>query len=116
MFLCFALNISSHFRIHPRYKQDIADRLFLAARNVAYGEQEIKIQGPFPTGLQLDASTNLLTVEYDNGKDVLQVNTNNGFEVRNKVKTCFIILQSSSYSYIPVLLFYKVPTTRIYLF
>ena len=76
---------SDFFRIHPRYKQDIAERLFLAARNVAYGEKDIKSQGPFPTGIRLDSSTNQLIVEYDNGTADLQVNTNSGFEVRIRV-------------------------------
>ncbi|XP_051512439.1 sialate O-acetylesterase-like isoform X1 [Myxocyprinus asiaticus] len=35
--------------IHPRYKQDVAYRLVLGARAVAYGEKNVSFQGPFPT-------------------------------------------------------------------
>ncbi|CAB1348040.1 unnamed protein product [Coregonus sp. 'balchen'] len=34
--------------IHPRDKQDVAYRLSLGARAVAYGEEGVSFQGPFP--------------------------------------------------------------------
>lgn len=34
--------------IHPRYKQDVALRLTLGARAVAYGQSGVSFQGPFP--------------------------------------------------------------------
>lgn len=34
--------------IHPRDKQDVAHRLALGARAVAYGERGVSFQGPFP--------------------------------------------------------------------
>ncbi|XP_076846235.1 sialate O-acetylesterase isoform X2 [Brachyhypopomus gauderio] len=34
--------------IHPRDKQDVAYRLVLGARAVAYGEKNVSFQGPFP--------------------------------------------------------------------
>ncbi|XP_058606484.1 sialate O-acetylesterase isoform X2 [Onychostoma macrolepis] len=35
--------------IHPEDKQDVAYRLVLGARAVAYGEKNVSFQGPFPT-------------------------------------------------------------------
>ncbi|XP_069764732.1 sialate O-acetylesterase isoform X2 [Narcine bancroftii] len=45
--------------IHPRYKQDVAYRLYLGACAIAYGEKGIVYQGPFPKDLQLKNSTEL---------------------------------------------------------
>lgn len=67
--------------VHPRFKQDIAARLSLAARNIAYGESEVQYQGPFPTRYQLNTGTNQLTVSYANDKDYIQVKSSSGFEV-----------------------------------
>ncbi|XP_061073321.1 sialate O-acetylesterase-like [Conger conger] len=39
--------------IHPRFKQDVAYRLTLGARAVAYGEKGVSFQGPFPDSVQL---------------------------------------------------------------
>ncbi|KAJ8257123.1 hypothetical protein COCON_G00192750 [Conger conger] len=39
--------------IHPRDKQDVAYRLTLGARAVAYGEKGVSFQGPFPDSVQL---------------------------------------------------------------
>ena len=67
------------FSIHPRYKSPIASRLALAARQVAYGEQGLDVQGPFPTHFSLTGHS--LVVEYDSGRTVLDVRANTGFEV-----------------------------------
>ncbi|XP_023678267.1 sialate O-acetylesterase [Paramormyrops kingsleyae] len=40
--------------IHPRYKQDVALRLTLGARAVAYGQSGVSFQGPFPEKCILD--------------------------------------------------------------
>ncbi|MBN3318043.1 SIAE acetylesterase, partial [Atractosteus spatula] len=42
--------------IHPRYKQDVAYRLTLGARAVAYGEK-VSFQGPFPQNISVQAAT-----------------------------------------------------------
>ena len=68
-------------RIHPRFKQDIAARLSLAARNVAYGESSVKSGGPFPTGYHVDSQTQNLTVTYASGGDFIQMKRDDGFEV-----------------------------------
>ena len=67
--------------IHPRYKSPIASRLALAARQVAYGEQGLDVQGPFPTHFSLTGHS--LVVEYDSGSTVLDVRANTGFEVES---------------------------------
>ncbi|NXX99306.1 SIAE acetylesterase, partial [Centropus bengalensis] len=50
--------------IHPRDKQNVARRLLLGARAVAYGEKEVVFQGPFPTRAVLEVSRGLLNVTY----------------------------------------------------
>uniref|UniRef100_A0A8C1NDW7 Sialic acid acetylesterase n=1 Tax=Cyprinus carpio TaxID=7962 RepID=A0A8C1NDW7_CYPCA len=40
--------------IHPEDKQDVAYRLVLGARAVAYGEKNVSFQGPFPTHALLE--------------------------------------------------------------
>ncbi|KAL4233250.1 hypothetical protein ACF0H5_007934 [Mactra antiquata] len=79
---------SPYGSVHPRYKQDIAARLALGARNVAYGEHNVVFQGPFPTSYQTDHAQNLLTITFDNGTSHLQVNSNDGFEVCCKGQNC----------------------------
>ncbi|XP_067275157.1 sialate O-acetylesterase [Pseudorasbora parva] len=43
--------------IHPEDKQDVAFRLVLGARAVAYGEKNVSFQGPFPTQAILNQSS-----------------------------------------------------------
>ncbi|KAK9959120.1 hypothetical protein ABG768_011200 [Culter alburnus] len=40
--------------IHPEYKRDVAHRLVLGARAVAYGEKNVSFQGPFPSQIVLN--------------------------------------------------------------
>lgn len=77
-------------RIHPRYKEDIALRLSLGARNLAYG-QDVEFEGPFPSSYTL--SGNRLVIEFDNGNANLDVRNTNGFEVSIFENNClkFII-------------------------
>ncbi|XP_049339723.1 sialate O-acetylesterase isoform X1 [Astyanax mexicanus] len=49
--------------IHPRDKQDVAYRLVLGARAVAYGEKGVSFQGPFPTSVQF--YKNYLNITYN---------------------------------------------------
>ncbi|XP_072342970.1 sialate O-acetylesterase [Scyliorhinus torazame] len=58
--------------IHPRYKQDVAYRLYLGAQAVAYGETAVVFQGPFPKGLQLKNSTELI-ITYTQELTVLEL-------------------------------------------
>ncbi|NXK00570.1 SIAE acetylesterase, partial [Corythaixoides concolor] len=50
--------------IHPRDKQNVAQRLQLGARAVAYGEKDLVFQGPYPTGAILEATGAVLNVTY----------------------------------------------------
>ena len=65
------------FRIHPRDKQDVAYRLTLGARAVAYNEQDVPFLGPFP---KLILSTQVyINIAYDQtvsvtpSKDIFEV-------------------------------------------
>ncbi|XP_048418357.1 sialate O-acetylesterase isoform X4 [Stegostoma tigrinum] len=58
--------------IHPRDKQDIAYRLYLGARAVAYGETAVVFQGPFPKEVQLKNSREL-TITYTEELTVLEL-------------------------------------------
>ncbi|KFO11606.1 Sialate O-acetylesterase, partial [Balearica regulorum gibbericeps] len=50
--------------IHPRDKQNVAHRLHLGARAVAYGEKDLVFQGPYPTRAVLEVTRALLNVTY----------------------------------------------------
>nr|XP_010302291.1 PREDICTED: sialate O-acetylesterase [Balearica regulorum gibbericeps] len=49
---------------HPRDKQNVAHRLHLGARAVAYGEKDLVFQGPYPTRAVLEVTRALLNVTY----------------------------------------------------
>ncbi|NXU19540.1 SIAE acetylesterase, partial [Pardalotus punctatus] len=55
---------SPYGSIHPRDKQNVAHRLLLGARAVAYGDKDLVFQGPYPTRAILDVSRGLLNVTY----------------------------------------------------
>lgn len=63
--------------IHPRDKQDVAYRLSLGARAVAYGEEGVSFQGPFPSRVLVNDQ--YINVTYDQrvsvtqSKDIFQV-------------------------------------------
>ncbi|NXM01784.1 SIAE acetylesterase, partial [Tyrannus savana] len=50
--------------IHPRDKQNVAHRLLLGARAVAYGDKDLVFQGPYPTRAVLEVTRGLLNVTY----------------------------------------------------
>ncbi|XP_072168824.1 sialate O-acetylesterase-like [Diadema setosum] len=84
VFMAVAIDLpdlsSPYGPIHPRYKQDVADRLTLGARSVAYGEEDVVFQGPFPSAV-LRVSTSDIFVEFDDGKAILAARGTNGFDV-----------------------------------
>ncbi|KAL1256669.1 hypothetical protein QQF64_012214 [Cirrhinus molitorella] len=57
-FMAVAIDVpdekSPYGSIHPEDKQDVAYRLVLGARAVAYGEKNVSFQGPFPTQAVLE--------------------------------------------------------------
>ncbi|NXO56343.1 SIAE acetylesterase, partial [Aramus guarauna] len=55
---------SPYGSIHPRDKQNVAHRLHLGARAVAYGEKDLVFQGPYPTRAVLEVTRALLNVTY----------------------------------------------------
>ncbi|NWU82123.1 SIAE acetylesterase, partial [Onychorhynchus coronatus] len=50
--------------IHPRDKQNVAHRLLLGARAVAYGDKDLVFQGPYPTRAVLEVTRGLLNITY----------------------------------------------------
>ncbi|XP_052800115.1 sialate O-acetylesterase-like isoform X2 [Mya arenaria] len=83
VFMAVAMDLpdfaSPYGAIHPRFKEDVASRLALAARAVAYGDSSINFQGPFPSRLSISGHT--LTIEYDSGNSAIDVRANTGFEL-----------------------------------
>lgn len=51
------------FRLHPRDKQDVAFRLTLGARALAYNETDVLFQGPFPS--QIHFMPAYINITYD---------------------------------------------------
>ncbi|KAL3884163.1 hypothetical protein ACJMK2_030383 [Sinanodonta woodiana] len=70
---------SPYGSVHPRDKQDVASRLVLAARAVAYGENGLDFQGPIPTKFTLHGSS--LTIEFNQGNSPIEVRSDSGFEM-----------------------------------
>lgn len=70
-----------YLSIHPRYKHEVAYRLYLGALAVAYHVGGINFEGPFPTSATIDNTHRHLTVEYDRGLHPIEVRSNQGFEV-----------------------------------
>lgn len=56
--------------IHPRDKQDVAYRLTLGARAVAYNEKDVSFSGPFPTLIQ--PTQTYVNVTYDQKISITQ--------------------------------------------
>lgn len=63
--------------IHPRDKQGVAYRLSLGARAVAYGEEGVSFQGPFPSRVLVnDQYLNIIynqRIFVAQSKDIFQV-------------------------------------------
>ncbi|XP_029374215.1 sialate O-acetylesterase [Echeneis naucrates] len=80
-FMAVALDLpdltSPYGTIHPRDKQDVAYRLALGARAVAYGEKDVAFQGPFPeeilTGKTFVNITYSQTVSVTQSKDAFEI-------------------------------------------
>lgn len=72
------------FRIHPRGKQDVAYRLTLGARAVAYSEKTVPFLGPFPN--QILSTPMYVTITYDQPVSVTP--SDDTFEVGLISKLC----------------------------
>ncbi|XP_046342766.2 sialate O-acetylesterase-like [Haliotis rufescens] len=82
---------SPYGTIHPRYKEDVARRLLLAGRAVAYKETGLDFQGPFPSGFGVNDKVQLLNIEFSSGHTPIEVRNKDGFEVccsSSRTTTC----------------------------
>ncbi|XP_041098404.1 sialate O-acetylesterase [Polyodon spathula] len=95
--------------IHPRYKQDVARRLILGARAVAYGEEGVTFQGPFPTKVELMG--NIMIITYSQQIAVSHFNKD-VFEVCCSEKKTACDLSSSGWAPAPV---FKVYSDTVFL-
>ncbi|KAF0030797.1 hypothetical protein F2P81_017528 [Scophthalmus maximus] len=68
--------------IHPRYKRDVAHRLTLGARAVAYNEKNVHFQGPFPK--EILSSGRHVNITYDQTVSVTR--SINAFELIQPLK------------------------------
>lgn len=100
-FMAVALDLpdesSPYETIHPRDKQDVAHRLMLGARSVAYNEADVTFRGPFPQGITPSAVE--VVISYDQALSVTL--SRNTFEI-----CCSKMLQScettSSWVKVPI--------------
>lgn len=69
---------SPYHAIHPRYKQDVAHRLALGAKALAYGETYVQFQGPFPEKV-CSMTDNKILVSY--GTQSITLKSTDVFEV-----------------------------------
>ncbi|NXT32700.1 SIAE acetylesterase, partial [Pelecanoides urinatrix] len=74
---------SPYGSIHPRDKQNVAHRLHLGARAVAYGEKDLVFQGPYPTRAVLEVTRGLLNLTYSQ-ELVCRRRDTRAFEVRRE--------------------------------
>ncbi|XP_061169386.1 sialate O-acetylesterase-like [Saccostrea echinata] len=85
VFMAVAIDLpdyqSPYGNIHPRYKHDVAYRLYLGALGVAYHERDVEFEGPFPTSAVVDSTHRHLTIECGRGLTPIEIRTNSGFEV-----------------------------------
>lgn len=81
--LTFLLFLGS---IHPRDKQNVAHRLLLGARAVAYGDKDLVFQGPYPTRAILEVTRGLLNVTYSQ-ELICRQRDAQAFEVRSGISS-----------------------------
>ncbi|XP_056622150.1 sialate O-acetylesterase [Triplophysa dalaica] len=82
--------------IHPRFKRDVAHRLVLGARAVAYGEKNVSFQGPYPLSFHFDQCS--LNITFD--QKLSATNSDNAFEICCPVnQTC---LEDSQWIPVPM--------------
>ncbi|NXH45267.1 SIAE acetylesterase, partial [Dicaeum eximium] len=77
---------SPYGSIHPRDKQNVAHRLLLGARAVAYGDKDLVFQGPYPTRAILEVTRELLNVTYSQ-ELISRQRDAQAFEVRSGISS-----------------------------
>ena len=76
-----------NFSIHPRDKLDVARRLALAGRAVAYNESNLAYQGPLPTSFIVGNDSLTIRFGHRNDGSAIEVrDTARGFDV-SRIKT-----------------------------
>ena len=75
--------------VHPRYKQQVAQRLSTAAKDVIYGEKGLYWQGPIADEAKVDGN-NLLITFRNIGSDGLEIKNSYGFEVYDESEDMWI--------------------------
>lgn len=76
--------------IHPRYKQEVAQRLTTAAKDVIYGQKGLYWQGPIADKAIVDGNNNLIISFKNIGSDGLVIKNSYGFEVYDESKSLWI--------------------------
>ncbi|NWW36821.1 SIAE acetylesterase, partial [Panurus biarmicus] len=77
---------SPYGSIHPRDKQNVAHRLLLGARAVAYGDKDLVFQGPYPTRAILEVTRGLLNITYSQ-ELICRQRDAQAFEVRSGISS-----------------------------
>lgn len=85
VFMAVAMDLpdytSPYGGIHPRDKQDVADRLILSGLSVGYNANVGKYKGAFPTRFFLDRHGKTFLITYDDDSAEIDVRSTQGFEV-----------------------------------
>ncbi|XP_070189718.1 sialate O-acetylesterase-like isoform X2 [Littorina saxatilis] len=71
---------SPYGSVHPRDKQDVAERLLLSGLRVAYNKGSEPTQGPRPVSVVQQGDTVAVTYSASNSGDNIRVKSRNGFE------------------------------------
>ena len=80
--LAVTIDLGDPYDIHPRRKKPVAERLFLQARRLVYGEAGLVAGGPLPTGVRRDGNAAVVDFEDAGGGLVFEGGEPDGFEVR----------------------------------
>ncbi|XP_044137907.1 sialate O-acetylesterase [Bufo gargarizans] len=82
---------SPYGSIHPRDKQTVAFRLYLGARAIAYGDQRVPFQGPFPETIDIYYNYSYMNITYNQEllithacDHIFEVFCSNGVNVKGK--------------------------------
>ena len=80
------------FSIHPRDKQDVAQRLFMSGLQVAYHKGSAAVEGPRPVDIVQQGS--FVTLNYAAGDDdtKIQLASREGFEVSSPSPFFFVLV------------------------